>query len=174
VRWFATAFMAKASGKQSLRALQIALGIFDMAVDKSFVERNRASTNRMRALAERLSDAELQQPVGKKWTVASTLAHIAFWDLRLLHVLDATERNNKLKAPEIDISVNDIALPLWKAVRPREAAQIAVETAETLDKRLENCPTALLEEIHARTERWVVRAVHRNAHLDAVEAALRC
>jgi uncharacterized damage-inducible protein DinB len=144
-----------------------------MAVDRSFVELNRASTSRMRALTERLSDAELRQPVGKQWTVASTLVHIAFWDLRLLHVLDATERNNKLTAQEIDISVNDIALPLWKAVQPREAARIAVETAEALDKRLANYPPALLEEIHGRTERWVVRALHRNAHLDAVDAALR-
>ncbi len=144
-----------------------------MATDRSFVEFNRASTDRMRALAERLSDEELQQPVGKQWTVASTFAHIAFWDLRLLHVLDATARNNSLTAQEIDISVNDIALPLWKAIQPREAAQIAIETAERLDRRLESFPPALLEEIHARTERWVVRALHRNAHLDAIDAALR-
>jgi hypothetical protein len=144
-----------------------------MAVDSSFVERNRASTDRMRALAERLSDADLLRSVGEQWTVASTLAHIAFWDLRLLHVLNTTERKNKLTAQEIDISVNDIALPLWKAVQPREAARIAIETAETLDRRLENYPPALLEEIHARTERWVVRALHRNAHLDAIDASLR-
>ena len=144
-----------------------------MTVDRSFVERNRTSTKRMRVLAERLSDEELLQLVGNQWTVASTLAHIAFWDLRVLHVLDATERNNKLTTQEIDISLNDIALPLWKAILPREAARIAVETAEKLDKRLESFPSALLEEVCARTERWVIRALHRNAHLDAIDTALR-
>jgi len=144
-----------------------------MAVERSFVERNRASAGRMRALMERLSDEELLQPVGKLWTVTSTLAHIAFWDLRVLHLLDATERNNKLTAPEIDESVNDIALPLLKAIQPREAVRIAVDTAEKLNMRLENFPSALLEEVYARRDRWVLRALHRNAHLDAVDAALK-
>ena len=144
-----------------------------MPADKAYVERNRAATGRMRALAARLSDEELRHPVGKHWTVAITLAHLAFWDLRVLHLLDVTEQNNKLSAPEIDIAVNDLALPLWAAIPPREAARIAIETAERLDRRLENYPPALLDEIHAYNERWVVRALHRDAHLYAVDAALK-
>jgi len=144
-----------------------------MALDKLFVEQNRAASSRIRALAAKLSDEELRQPVGKSWTVSTTLAHLAFWDLRVMHLLEATERNGKLSAPEIDIAVNDIALPLWTAIPPREAARIAIETAETLDRRLENFPSQLLEEVYAFNERWVVRALHRNAHLNVVEAALK-
>jgi hypothetical protein len=128
----------------------------------------------MRALVERLSNGGLRLPFGKHWTVSTTLVHLAFWDLRVLYLLDATERNGKLSAtPKIDIAINDIALPLWAAIPPREAARIAIETAETLDRRLENFPPALLDEIHDYHERWVVRAVHRNAHLDPVDAALK-
>jgi hypothetical protein len=94
-----------------------------MTHDRSFVERNRASTDRIRAL--------------------------------------------------IDIFVNDLSLPLWAAIPPREAARIAIETAEALDKRLEDFPPALLEEINAYNERWVVRALHRGEHLDDVDAALK-
>ncbi len=36
-----------------------------MISDRSFVELNRASTERIRALAARLSDEELQHPVGE-------------------------------------------------------------------------------------------------------------
>ena len=144
-----------------------------MAFDKSFVESNRASSCRMRALTERLSDEELRRPLGKHWTVSAALAHLAFWDLRVMHLIDATERNGKLCAPEIDIAINDIALPLWAALPPREAARIAVETAEALDKRLENFAPGLLEAIYAYNERWVMRASHRNAHLDAIEEALK-
>jgi uncharacterized damage-inducible protein DinB len=144
-----------------------------MPLDRSFIERNRASTNRIRALVARLSDAELQQPVGDHWTVAIALAHLAFWDRRVLDILDRTERAGKLVSPEIDIVVNDLALPLWAAMMPREAARIAVETAEALDRRLEGFPPALLEEIHVHTERWVVRALHRGEHLDEVDAALK-
>jgi hypothetical protein len=144
-----------------------------MTLDRSFVERNRASTDRIRALAARLSDVEMQHPVGEHWTVAIALAHLAFWDRRVLYVLDMTERDGALFIPQIDIFVNDLSLPLWAAIPPRAAAQIAIETAEALDARLESYPAALLEEIYAYNQRWVVRALHRNEHLDEVDAALK-
>ena len=143
-----------------------------MTLDQSFIERNRASTNRIRALVTRLTDEQLQHPVGEHWTVAIVLAHLAFWDRRVMYVLDMTERDGKLFIPEIDIFVNDLSLPLWAAIPPREAARIAIETAAALDKRLESFPPALLEEIHAYNQRWVVRALHRGEHLDEADAAL--
>jgi len=144
-----------------------------MTLDRSFIELNRASTNRIRALAARLNDEEMQHPVGEHWTVAIALAHLAFWDRRVLYVLDMTERDGALYVPAIDILVNDLSLPLWAAIPPREAARIAIETSETLDQRLEDYPPALLEEIYAYNKRWVVRALHRGEHLADVDAALK-
>ncbi len=144
-----------------------------MSLDPSFAEQNRASTQRIRALAERLTDEELQRPVGEHWTVAITLAHLAFWDRRALYVLDMTQREGKLAVPGIDICVNDIALPLMAAIPPRDAARLAVETAEVVDRRLEGYPVALLEELYTHNKRLVVRALHRGEHLDEVEVALR-
>jgi len=97
---------------------------------------------------------------------------LAFWDRRMLYVLDRTERDGKLFIPEIAIVVNDLSLPLWAAIPPREAARIAIETAEELGRRLEGFPAALLDEIHGYNERWVVRALHRGEHLDEVDRAL--
>ena len=144
-----------------------------MTLDRSFVELNAASTQRIRELAARLSDEELQHPVGEHWTVAIVFAHLAFWDLRVLSILDETERTGKLFAPQIDIQVNDLSLPLWAAIPPREAARIAIEAAEALDKRLENFAPALLEELFNYNQRWPIRALHRNEHLDEAEAALK-
>ena len=144
-----------------------------MALDRSFVERNRASTDRIRALAASLSDAEMLQPVGEHWTVGIALAHLAFWDRRVIYVLDMTEHDGKLFVPEIDIFVNDLSLPLWAAIPPRQAARIAIEAAEAVDARLESFPPALLEEIYAHNPRWVERARHRGDHLDEVDAALK-
>ena len=143
-----------------------------MAMDRSFIEKNRASTRRIRTLVERLNDVELHHPVGEHWTVAITLAHLAFWDRRVLNVLDKTEQDGELFAPEISIVVNDVSLPLWAAIPPREAADLAIEIAEQLDQRLENYPPVLLEEIYAFNKRWVVRSLHRAEHLDEVDAAL--
>lgn len=144
-----------------------------MAMDRSFIELNRASTERIRALAARLSDEEMQHPVGEHWTVAIALAHLAWWDRRVMYVLDMTERDKKLFIPEIDIFVNDLSLPLWAAIPPRAAARIAIETAETVDKRLEDYSPELLEEIYNYNKRWVIRALHRGEHLDEVDAALK-
>lgn len=142
-------------------------------MDRSFVELNRASRERMRALAERLTDEELQTRVGEHWTVAIVYAHLAWWDRRVMYVLDMTEKDNKLFVPEIDIFVNDLSLPLWAAIPPREAVRIGMENAEAVDKRLEAYPQALLEEIHTYNKRWVIRALHRDEHLSEADAALQ-
>jgi hypothetical protein len=144
-----------------------------MTLDKSYIELNRASTERIRALAARLSDEEMQARVGEHWTVGIVFAHLAFWDRRVMYVLDMTERDGRLFIPEIDIFVNDLSLPLWAAIPPRAAARIAIETSQALDKRLEDFPPALLEEIQDYNKRWVVRALHRNEHLDEADAALK-
>ena len=144
-----------------------------MVQDRSFVALNQASTERIRALVARLSDAQMQLPIGEHWTVAIALAHLAFWDRRVMYVLDMTERDGRLFIPEIDVFVNDLSLPLWAAIPPREAARIAIETSEQLDARLEQFPADLCTEIYTYNKRWVVRALHRGEHLDEVDAALR-
>jgi hypothetical protein len=144
-----------------------------MPLDRSFVELNRASTARIRTLVDQLTDQQLQHPVGEHWTVAITLAHLAFWERRLLQILAETEASGKLDPPVIDTVVNDLSLPLWAAVPPRSAARLAVESSQEVDQRLENYPSDLLEQIYARLDRWVVRSLHRNEHLDEIDAALQ-
>jgi hypothetical protein len=144
-----------------------------MTMDRSFIELNRASTERIRALAARLTDDEMQTKVGEHWTVGIVFAHLAWWDRRVMYVLDMTEKEGKLFNPEIDIFVNDLSLPLWAAIPPRAAARIAIETAEILDKRLEEYSPALLEEIYNYNTRWVIRALHRGEHLDEAGAGLK-
>ncbi len=143
-----------------------------MTMDRSFIELNRASTGRIRALAARLTNEEMQTKVGEHWTVGIVFAHLAWWDRRVMYVLDMTEKDGRLFIPEIDIFVNDLSLPLWAAIPPRAAAAIAIETSETLDKRLEDYSAELLEEIHNYNKRWVIRALHRVEHLDEADAAL--
>ena len=143
-----------------------------MAVDRSFVEQNRLATKRMRDLAGRLSDDELQHPVGEHWTVAIVFAHLAFLDRRARYVLEATERENKVVIPDWDLFVNDLVTPLFAAIPPRRATEIAIETAEAIDRRLEEYPANLLEMVYSARRRYVVRADHRNEHLNHAEAAL--
>lgn len=144
-----------------------------MSLDPNYTQLNRASTERIKQLAASLSDEEMQTRVGEHWTVAIALAHLAWWDRRVMYVLDMTAKNGKLFVPEIDIIVNDLSLPLWAAIPPREAARIAIESSADLDAQLEAFPQDLLEEIYNYNKRWVVRALHRNEHLNEVDAALK-
>lgn len=115
----------------------------------------------------------MQTRVGEHWTVSIALAHLAFWDRRVMYVLDMTRKENKLFVPEIDVFVNDLSLPFWAAIPSQEAVRLAIETSEATDAQLEVYPEDLLEEIYNYNQRWVVRALHRNTHLDEVDAALK-
>ncbi len=143
-----------------------------MPIDPSWIERNRTATNRIRTLANGLNDSDLQKPVGEHWTVAILLAHLAFWDRRVLFVLDQTEQEGKLLEHQADIYVNDYVLPLLAAIPPRAAARLAIETAEALDRRLASFPPGLLDDVAAYNQRWVDRSLHRNEHLDEADRAL--
>jgi len=143
-----------------------------MPLDPSYKDLNRASRERIRTLAQ-LGDEELQTKVGEHWTVSIVFAHLAWWDRRVMYVLDMSEKNGKLFIPEIDIFVNDLSLPLWAAVPPKEAARICIESAETVDQRIEDYDEALREEIFNYNKRWIIRALHRNEHLGEAEAALK-
>lgn len=143
-----------------------------MSLDPAFAEKNRAARERIKALVARLSDEELLTPVGEHWTVAVALAHMVFWDRRVLYVLDMTERDGKVFIPEIDIFINDLSLPLWRAIPPREAARLCIEAAEECDRRLESYDPKLLAQVYETNQRWVIRALHRNEHLDEVDRAL--
>ncbi len=144
-----------------------------MTLDRSFVQLNRASIERIRNLTKRVTEEDLQHPMPDDWTVAIALAHLAFWDRRILYALDMTEREGKLVTPQIETFVNDVALPFMAAIPPASAVRLALETAQTLDKRLETFREDRLEELYAYNKRWVVRALHPGEHLDDVDKALK-
>jgi hypothetical protein len=144
-----------------------------MPLDLNYTQLNRESTERIKKLVANLTDEQFQTRVGEHWTVAISLVHLAFWDRRVLATLEETAKNKKLSVVEVDTVVNDLSLPIWETVPAKEAVRLAIETAEALDNQLENFPKDLLEEMYEHNKRLVVRALHRNEHLEEVEEALR-
>ena len=144
-----------------------------MPLDPNYTQLNRESTERIKKIASNLTDEQFQTRVGEHWTVAIALVHLAFWDKRVLATLESTAKNKKLSVVEVDTVVNDLSLPIWATVPAKEAIKLAIETAEELDNQLEKFPKDLLEEMYNHNKRLVVRALHRNEHLDEVEAALK-
>lgn len=148
-----------------------------MAVDRSYVDANRVALDRLRAFVEKASDADLEQPMSDGWTVATVLAHVAFWDLRIVACIEAWRPDGTGPVPTYHEDavdwINDSVKPLISGLQPRVAARVAVEAAEAADHAV----AGLSDELYARNESlgWLVnpdRADHRLEHLDEIEQVL--
>lgn len=140
---------------------------------QAIFQKNRKSTQRLTAIVQELSKEELTQTLSNGWPVFVTLAHIAFWDQRVVHILNLTMKNNKLVAPTFDIQLNDILTPIFQAIPPDEAVKLAINTANLLDQMLEESPMQIIEELMKVNTRLVDRSLHRNSHLDSVEKIIK-
>jgi hypothetical protein len=149
-----------------------------MAIDRSYVTENRAQLGRLRALAERLTDQELSKPMPAGWTVAAVLAHLAFWDHRIVTLVDRWGTDGRGTPPpaydEAAVDwINDAGKPLCLALSPRVAARMAVEAAEAADQRVAGLSEGqLAANAAAGSPISVHRAEHRRGHLDEIERVL--
>ena len=140
---------------------------------RAIFQSNRKATQRMRKIIQYLSEKQLSQAVGQDWTAAITLLHLAFWDQRVIHVIEMAKKNNALHAPLFDDQLNDILTPILAAIPPTVAARLALEIAGRLDQLLEECPAELIEQMLELNSRLVERSLHRNDHLDAINAFIK-
>jgi hypothetical protein len=144
-------------------------------VDTSYNSRNREQTERLKAMHQ-WSDETLAHRVGEHWTVGVALAHIAYWDSRTLAVLELSARHDLPRAWWSAVeagAVNDARLPIWLAVPPREALRQAIQTAEALDRVIDELPARILEAVMTERARSLDRSLHRAEHLDEVDRAVK-
>ena len=145
-----------------------------MATDRSYVAENRAQLERLRALTDKLSDQQLTGSLEAGWTVAGVLAHLAFWDQRIVILLDRWAGGRGTPPAAYDGAavdwINDAGKPLCLALAPRAAARLAVEAATAADQRAAAASDALLAANGAAGSPLSMRrAEHRREHLDEIE-----
>ncbi|MBI3456506.1 MAG: DinB family protein [Candidatus Rokubacteria bacterium] len=150
-----------------------------MAVDRSYIADNNAQRARLRALVDRLSDQDLARPLSAGWTVAGVLAHLAFWDQRVLVLLEHWGRSGPGATPprmhpdDVDW-INDAGKALCLALPPGAAARLAVTTADAVDQKVAALSDDLVTaNAAAGNPINLGRAQHRREHLDEIERALR-
>ena len=139
-------------------------------MERPFVAENDQARERLGSLVAGLTDDELILPLGDDWTIAVALAHLAFWDQRSL-VLMRKWKQSGVELSPIDIDVtNDALLPLWRAMPPRVAAELAVSSAEAIDRELQEASSDLIDAIESFGEKFrLYRSIHRKLHLDEID-----
>ncbi|HEY7651436.1 MAG TPA: maleylpyruvate isomerase N-terminal domain-containing protein [Methylomirabilota bacterium] len=148
-----------------------------MAADRSYVAENRAQLERLGALVDKLSDRELARPMEAGWTVAGVLAHLAFWDQRIVTLVDRWADGRGTPPPAYDEAavdwINDAGKPLCLALPPRIAARLALDAAIAADERVAGLSDEQLAlNAAAGTPISPLRAAHRGEHLDEIERTL--
>ncbi|MSQ35684.1 MAG: hypothetical protein EXR63_00860 [Dehalococcoidia bacterium] len=133
---------------------------------------NAGATARLRALVVGLDEAQLARPVGGGWTVATALAHLAFWDRRQ-HAALQHHRDGIALGDDDSDNVNAAVEPLLLALAPRAAVEQALEAAAAVDAVISQLSPAVAAEVLAGTHAYVVRRwTHRDEHVAQIERAL--
>lgn len=146
--------------------------------DRPYVAPNNAERRRLEALVARLGEADLRRPLGAGWTIAGVLAHLAFWDQRIVVLVDGWRRDGPAAVPApLDHAgvdwINDAAKPMLLALPPREAARLATAIAAAADAAVERLPDAFVAaNTAAGNPVNLLRAEHRREHLEEIERAL--
>lgn len=145
-------------------------------MDTEFISANDTSRERLRALIGRLTEDDLARPLDEEWTVGMLLAHTAFWDRFVLERWRYAIQEG-LSAPIVDDDVTDLVnaalVDEWRAIRPAQAAELAMTAAESVDALVMSVPAAQAADLLASgRERLLDRSLHRDEHLGAIERAL--
>src|SRR5512138_1720121 len=136
-----------------------------------YSKENAESYQRLKSLSQRLTDTDLALSTDYGWTVAALLAHLAFWDQRVLVILQRWKEEGFDPSPIDSRAVNDSLKVICHALDPRTAVDLALTSAEAVDAELDTLSSPFVEQIeeHAtatETQFRMNRALHRNGHLD--------
>lgn len=142
-------------------------------MDQPFITENTRERERLRALVGKLSDEQLRLDLGGGWTIATGLAHLAFWDqLSLARIRQWKQSGVAASSLDLDI-INAALLPLLLSIPPRKAVDLAIGAAEAIDDELGQLSPQMIAAIESLGDRRrLFRSIHRSMHLDQIEEAL--
>lgn len=143
-----------------------------------YSKENAESYQRLKSLIHRLTDTDLALSTDYGWTIAALLAHLAFWDQRMVVILNRWKENGLDESPIDSMAVNDSLKMICHALEPRTAAELALFAAEHIDAELDTLTPEFVKQIEEHIEANSIqfrmnRSLHRNGHLNDIEALLK-
>ena len=135
---------------------------------------NAATLEQLRALVVQLTDADLARDLGNGWTVASMLAHMGFYDARVLSLLRRYDAGGAIEDSPIDAdAINEAKLPYFQLLPARAAAELTVALAAECDAAVAALSPERVAQIAAAGHpARLDRAHHRVEHLEQIVEAV--
>lgn len=143
-------------------------------MSNSYSARNEAELDHLKRLAGSLTDEQMGRPAGGPgWTVGGILGHLAFWDQRAVGLLRRW-KSGGIGPSAVDVdAVNDAMRPLLNAIAPRVVAQLAISSAQDIDRWINSLDASMLAKVEAEGKPVRLdRAAHRAHHLEQIEKAI--
>ena len=140
------------------------------------VEATMHGLRRMQTLVTSLSDDSLHRVLGNGWTVAATLAHLAFWDHWVEVRWDHFSRTGSFQdlPDHITDLVNEAAMAEWHALQPRETVRLCLDAATSVAHRIERLSSPHISAAVATGRLAMVdRTLHWYPHVDEIDRAAR-
>jgi hypothetical protein len=142
-------------------------------MNDNYSRENSAERQRLIHLTSRLTEDDLNRPLPNGWTVASKLAHLAFWDRYYVSLIQIWERSgfapSHANVDAINLSVRELS----DAIPPMTVIVLVQNAADAIDRKVEAVKPELAAAIEtAGYTRILCRAMHRREHLDQIEHAL--
>lgn len=143
-----------------------------------YAEQNAESRRRLKRLVQGLSEQDLARSTDYGWTVSALLAHLAFWDQRVLVILRRWREEGFDPSPIDSRAVNDSLKVVCECLEPRTAIELCLSSAAAVDAELETLTSEMVKQMeeHAAatdTQFRMNRSLHRDGHLNDIEALLR-
>jgi len=137
-------------------------------------QENRAQRERLQTLASSLTDEQLTCRLSNGWTVAVTLAHLAFWDERASTLFARLLRDGVAPNSIDPDAVNGPLAVIAESIPPRQTVRMAIEAAEKVDRDVVALPMGVTQQFLLSGRDAVVRrSLHRVFHLTKIERALK-
>lgn len=134
---------------------------------------NDAERARLFALLDRLDEASLERTLPNGWTIATALAHLAFWDNYAVALHGDWKRKGFHKPAEETDIVNAAVESMSQAIPPAALLAWVRTSATASDQAAAEVSPELAAAIKTGGKvNFLRRSVHRRHHLDQIEALL--
>ena len=142
-------------------------------MNQTYVAENRVERQSLFKITTNLTEKDLRRQLPNGWSVATKLAHLAFWVRYCLSLILGWERSDFTAFPTSADAINEAVRDLSGAIPPMAVVQLVRDAAEAVDRKVEEMTPQLATAIETGGHpRILRRALHRREHLDQIEKAL--